>query len=238
MHGARTSEPRQGSDPSAANPCASEYIRVLCRHIPQPPKGASPNLARGFSPFSPGRAHMTTHRRSRAVGAGLRPAPTVARHRARARPRPRDQGRILSRGQFIGLQLSFELTFLLANCFWWVGGGRSPPPTHQKLFLCTGRERRNPAKARTRPPPGYDRVSSVNRARVGRHDYTSPYTNGRDARPCARLNRQSLIVTRYSLADRTPRPRGYHILSVNRGSRAKAQSMEHIGETELLTHRG
>ena len=47
----------------------------------------------------------------------------------------------------------FELIFPLANCFWWVGGGRSPPPTHQKLLPCTGRERRYPTKARTRPPP-------------------------------------------------------------------------------------
>ena len=123
---------------------------------------------------------MTTRRRSRAVGAGLRPAPTEARHRARARPRPRGQGRILSRGQFIGLQLSFELTFPLANCFWWVGGGLRPPPTHQKLFSGTGRERRHPAEVRTRPPP----MGIFSR---------QPGIEG-PSRPTP-LNRQSLLVT-------------------------------------------
>ena len=41
----------------------------------------------------------------------------------------------------------------IENCFVCVVGGRSPPTTHTKLSLCTGRKRRRPAEARTRPPP-------------------------------------------------------------------------------------
>ena len=54
------------------------------------------------------------------------------------------------------------LIFPLANCFWWVAGGLRPPATHQKLFSDTGRERRHPAKARTRPPPRYAGALSAN----------------------------------------------------------------------------
>ena len=43
--------------------------------------------------------------------------------------------------------------FVLANCLRWVLAGLRPASTHRRLFLCTGRECRNPAKARTRPPP-------------------------------------------------------------------------------------
>ena len=39
------------------------------------------------------------------------------------------------------------------NCFVSEAGGRSPPASLTKLFLCTGRERRHPAKVRPRPPP-------------------------------------------------------------------------------------
>ena len=118
--------------------------------VPAPGETGERFLARGENVGAPPKCGPV---RRREVGAGLRPAPTEARHRALARPRPKGQGRILSRGQFIGLQLSFVLTFPLANCFWWEPAGRSPAGSHQKLFLCTGRERRNPAKVRTRPPP-------------------------------------------------------------------------------------
>ena len=79
------------------------------------------------------------------------------------------------------------------NSFAWVRAGRSPARTHAKPIPGTGREHRRPAEVRTRPPPRYNRVLSVHQAWVGGHNRTPPSTNGRDARPCAHLNRQSSL---------------------------------------------
>ena len=80
MHGARTSAPRPGADPSAAkmllrtagdtSAVCGDLWPVMC--LSRAPAGGFPFLARGFSP---GRWSTTTHRRSRTVRAhGRAPA--------------------------------------------------------------------------------------------------------------------------------------------------------------------
>jgi len=47
--------------------------------------------------------------------------------------------------------------FPVSDCFWCVPAG-----THQKLLPCTGRERRHPAKVRTRPRPRHYEMNVIN----------------------------------------------------------------------------
>ena len=161
-HGAKTSAPRQGADPSAAQ-VRRCFVRLSAHQM---------NLIQREEIRFWNRRPLTSFPENCLMwpGAGLRPAPghIFTMHGARtpaslrgAAPSAAQGLRSFSANPNWTLDKTQRLErigfpfFLISDCFWWVPAGLRPAGTHQKLFLCTGRERRHPAQVRTRPRPRY-----------------------------------------------------------------------------------